>query len=89
MKNEIQENQKKAIDSILEERQRQNQRWGVQNHNMVIWSAILAEECGEFSEAALHTMFGGKCKGNLRNELVQVAAVALQILEHIDAGQTQ
>jgi NTP pyrophosphatase (non-canonical NTP hydrolase) len=69
----------------LAERQRQNDKWGIQRHQWPTWMAILAEEVGEASEAALHTHFGGrKTIHDLREELVQTAAVAGQIVEHID-----
>lgn len=77
----------KAVLAVLAERERQNQKWGVQNHDPITWSAILTEECGEFAQAALHDRFGGAMAGdNLRLEAVQCAAVALQIVECIDRG---
>lgn len=74
----------KALQSILEERARQNQKWGEQNHDPITWSAILTEEAGEFAEAALHQHFGGPAAKGLRDEAVHVAAVALQIIEYLD-----
>lgn len=76
--------QARAVGAVLEERRRQNTKWGEQNHDPITWSAILTEECGEFAEAALHHRFGGPAADGLRNEAVQCAAVALQIVECID-----
>ena len=73
-----------AIQDTLDERARQDAKWGVQNHDPVTWSAILTEECGEFAQAALHHRFGGPAAAKLRNEAVQVAAVAVAIIEYID-----
>lgn len=75
-----------ALQSVLDERQRQNAKWGVQNHDGFVWIAILGEELGELSQAVLETKFGGKHGGmeNVRAEAVQCAAVALQIVECID-----
>jgi NTP pyrophosphatase (non-canonical NTP hydrolase) len=64
------------------ERHAQDAKWGEQNHDDFIWTAILTEEVGEAAQAALHAKFGGH--GDLREELVQVAAVALAWLECMD-----
>lgn len=73
-----------AIESVINERERQNAKWGEQNHDPITWAAILSEECGEYAEAALHDKFGGHAAANLREEAVHCAAVALQIVEWID-----
>ncbi len=59
---------------ILDERDRQDQKWGLQDHSLPKWMVILMEEVGELSEAILE-------KKNWRAEVVQVAAVALAMLE--------
>ena len=74
----------KALTDILNERDRQEKIWGEQNHDPFIYSAILVEEVGEFCQAALHTRFGGTKGDGLREEAVQVAAVALAIVECLD-----
>lgn len=73
-----------ALASVLDERRKQDAKWGEQNHDPITWSAILTEECGEFAEAAFHDKFGGHAAAGLRNEAVQVSAVALQIVECLD-----
>lgn len=77
-----------ALMSVLNERLRQNEKWGEQNHPDEVWLAILSEEVGETSQAILHTMFGGKAAGTTRAELVQSCAVALQWIECIDRHDT-
>ncbi|MCW0135019.1 MazG-like family protein [Escherichia coli] len=54
------------------------------NQDPFIWGAILGEEVGEFHQAVLHDRFGGKAAGTSREEAVQIAAVALQIIEYYD-----
>ena len=44
---------KKILQLILEERQKQDEKWGEQNHNIYKWLAILGEEVGEVNKAAL------------------------------------
>jgi NTP pyrophosphatase (non-canonical NTP hydrolase) len=73
-----------VLRPLAKERQRQNEKWGEQNHDDEIWLAILSEEIGEVSQALLHNKFGGRAKGTLREELVHAAAVAIQWLEYID-----
>ena len=37
----------RIIEEIKQERQRQDGKWGVQNHAPVFWAVILGEEYGE------------------------------------------
>ena len=77
-----------AARSIDEERDRQDAKWGVQNHTPEWWLAILMEEVGELAQAILETHFdnGTNLGGtvNIRNEAVQCAAVAMAMIECID-----
>lgn len=110
------------LREVLEERQRQHEKWGFQNHPLVddvlrqrnppdpermaeeyeiptgdrakflcdlrhsrgdgTWADILVEELSEFVEAAT-------LRTNAREELVQVAAVAVAAIEAIDRGITK
>lgn len=70
-----------AIQDVLCERRAQQEKWGEQNHDMSVWLEILHEETGELCEADLHHRFGGPKRNNVFKEAVQVAAVALQIVE--------
>lgn len=74
----------KAIEAIVAERARQDELWGgtageiaspdtTQEHRL----AVLAEEFGEVAKEVLE----GDPTGNLRTELIQVAAVTLAWLE--------
>jgi len=69
------------------ERDRQDAKWGDQSGNEpCVWAAVLSEECGEASQAALHVQFEHRLTiDDLRSELVQVAAVAVAWIEAIDA----
>lgn len=76
-------NSHQALVEVLHERARQDAKWGEQNHNSYTWLAILMEEIGELSQAALHDEFGGKAAGTVRAELIHVAAVSISWLEQI------
>ena len=77
-----------ALDEVTWERWRQDEKWGEQNHDLLVWHAILSEEVGEFAEALLtarlQTGTGDGGIGQVRAEIIQVAAVAVAIIEHID-----
>jgi NTP pyrophosphatase (non-canonical NTP hydrolase) len=76
-----------ALADVLQERQRQDEKFPHQQHPAPVWLTILGEEVGEASQAALHTQFGGEHDGRFREEMVQVAAVALAIVQAIDEGR--
>jgi hypothetical protein len=77
---------------IKKERYRQNELWGEQNHSSIEWLGILGEEYGEVCKAATDMHFKKiykdvDCPDELqeyREELVQVAAVAVQMIECLD-----
>jgi NTP pyrophosphatase (non-canonical NTP hydrolase) len=70
---------------VLEERQRQNEKWGLQRHDLGGWLMILMEEVGEVAEAMMKKRGWGKETDaeNLYKELIQVAAVACAIAEQV------
>lgn len=85
---------------IMEERQRQDRKFGSnRSHTPAEWLMILGEEVGEVNKAALEAHFGyplsadreGTPKERVelhfkeyRKELIQVAAVAVAMLESHD-----
>ena len=77
-----------AVRDALAERRRQEALWGRQDHDPFVYVTILTEEVGEVAEAAHDTFFGGKAGGveAIRKEAVQVAAVALAMVESLDRG---
>jgi NTP pyrophosphatase (non-canonical NTP hydrolase) len=75
-----------VLADISGERDVQDNKWGDQQHDIYKFLAILGEEVGEVNKAALHTEYGGPEAGKIREELVQVAAVAVKMLENLDRG---
>lgn len=73
------DNQEKILDEVRQERQRQYEKWGQQNHQPPFWLMILGEEVGEANRAALE-----KDVDNYRKELIQIAAVAVSMVECLD-----
>lgn len=83
---------KDVLDVIVRERERQDKRWGEQNHDPFLWMTILGEEYGEACKAALESRFGGGHEREngpeeYREELIQVAAVAIAAIECLDRGK--
>lgn len=74
----------RVLAEVENERISQKQKWGLQNHDIYRWLAILGEEVGEANQAALHTEFEGGHASTVREELIQIAAVAVQIVECLD-----
>lgn len=71
-----------VAEGIQQERDRQNEKWGPQNHNPMKWLTILMEEVGEAAKEILEhrpLMY--------RAEMVQVAAVAQAMIESFDRNE--
>lgn len=69
---------------VVEERNRQDTKWGEQNHHAIEWLSILGEEVGEAFKGANEAHWGGKSYENYRAEMIQVAAVAIAAVECLD-----
>jgi len=67
---------------IRAERERQDTKWGVQNHSPLYWLAILGEEFGEAAKAAIEGRIA-----YMRTELIHVAAVAVAAIESLDRNE--
>ena len=65
---------------VKNEIDRQDIKWDAdRRQHPFVWNAILTEEVGEFAQAALQSGYGGKHAGTELEEIIQVAAVAMQI----------
>jgi len=67
---------------VNEERERQDTKWGEQNHLPYFWLVILMEEIGELSKAILENdeQFRHPDR-DIENELIQSAAVLKAMYE--------
>lgn len=82
--------QEDAINDVLLERDRQDEQWGVQNHHPAYWLAILGKQVGQLGSAVLDREWWvekEKATAKVREEAVQVAAVAVALIECIDKGE--
>ena len=82
-------NRARALTLIAQRRYEQLEKWGEQEHTWSEWATILGEEYGELCEAINETVLNNATKPelggleNMVNEVVDVAAVALQMLEYL------
>lgn len=91
-----------VLTEVGKERIQQHRKWGEQNHCPWRWLAILGEEAGEANKAVLESSrinpetkrleFPSitplkEGKGCYREELIQVAAVAVAMVECLDRGE--
>lgn len=74
---------KTLFKSIVEENQRQLSIWGVQRHTLPEWLMFLTEEVGELAKAISEFMYRDEKAGNVYDEAIQVATLALKIAEMI------
>jgi len=74
------------LRDITNERARQVAKWGIQRHDFFVWMTVLGEEFGEACQAILHyrELMSDQRRAKIRAELVQVAAVAVAAIEHLD-----
>ena len=83
----ILEQVEQVLLEVKSERIKQELKWGQQNHKPIEWIPILGEEVGEVNKALLETYFGydgAKGYEEYRKELIQVAAVAVAMVESLD-----
>ena len=84
----------RVIADVRDERVRQDNMWSEQNHTPFEYLAILGEEVGEANRGAMKA-YDWKLKNwpslkdleNYREELVQVAAVAVAAIECLDRAK--
>lgn len=79
---ELEEAFNAVMDEVFEERIRQNELWGEQNHEPDKWFSILMEEIGEAAESN-----NDKDMDNYRTECIQAAAVIVQMIECFDRNK--
>lgn len=81
--------------TVEEERCRQDDKWGEQNHSPAGWMAVLMEEVGEAAREVAQGWIepvsldghSRRTAERLRQELIQVAAVAVAAIESLDRNE--
>lgn len=84
----VRQEHKQWIEKIISERDRQDAKWGFPQENTYCeWASILAEETGELAQELNELNFGRGDIDRMATEAIQVAAVALAILEQQDIAR--
>lgn len=83
-----------VFDEVMKERDRQDAKFGIQNLNPFKYQSILVEEVGEVAKATNDSYDWKrqqwkhkKLMTDMRTELIQVAAVAVAMVECLDRNQ--
>jgi NTP pyrophosphatase (non-canonical NTP hydrolase) len=80
----------KVCGEVMDERRRQDAKWGKSSDRPAPPLSVLVEEVGEVANAMLTLSSaeegGLRIVNELRTELIQVAAVAVAMVEAIDRG---
>lgn len=78
------------LDAVVRERNQQDKKWDIQNHTVLKWQTILAEEAGEVAKVCNEIHPTGTRsthlyanKHALQEELIQTAAVCVAWLERL------
>jgi NTP pyrophosphatase (non-canonical NTP hydrolase) len=73
------------LNNIIEERKRQDEKWGIRDQHPCVWLTILSEEIGEIAKEICDSGFKTDNLGdNYRNELIQSAAVLVAMIQNFD-----
>ena len=82
-----------SVDLAIRERLNQINKWGPQSHDLAFWHLILLEEVGELAQSKLNFITSGASREDaggmdlVKKEAVQVAAVALAIVQFCEKGK--
>ena len=78
------------IQQIRDERTRQDDKWGEQNHHPLLWFSIIGEEYGEMCKAFNEYSFQNDTNrlDEMQREAIQVAASCVAMLECIERMAT-
>jgi len=76
-----------VLADIRERRVAQYEKWGRSSHSVFQWLSILGEEFGEICDAVNKSVWGEANYKPLRDEIIDVAAVAVAMTEDLDDKQ--
>ncbi len=74
--------------SVMIEHERQIEKWGIQERTPFEWLCYLTEEVGELNEAVSEYVYRHGTTGEIHNEAIQIATLALKIAEMAQAPLT-
>lgn len=83
--------QEKIINKVLEERKRQDAKWGEQNHIAPVWGMIIGEEYGEMCKAINEFGFNPtpEKEQDIYTEAIHTMASCMAMIECIERQRKQ
>ena len=83
--------QEKIISKVLEERKRQDAKWGEQNHTAPVWGMIIGEEYGEMCKAINEFGFNPTLEKeqDIYTEAIHAMASCMAMIECIERQRKQ
>lgn len=72
---------KRIFEMVMEENNRQLNKWGIQDRSPFEWLAYTTEELGELSEAISEYVYRGGLQSAVVKEAIQSATLCLKIAE--------
>ena len=72
-----------TIQSLVQERKRQDSKWGIQNHEPHKWNTILMEEVGEVAKSTFELSHTDDAVDHLIEELIQTGAVVIAYIDYL------
>ena len=81
--------QKKIINRVIDERKRQDAKWGEQNYNAYVWASIIGEEYGEMCQAINEFGFNPthETEEQIYTEAIHTMASCMAMLECIERNR--
>lgn len=81
---------RKIIDDVIDERERQDEKWGEQNHFTERWATIIGEEYGEMCEAINEFRFNPtlETEEDIYTETIQTMASCMAMLECMERSRS-
>lgn len=83
------EHRRKVIFDVIDERKRQDEKWGEQNHSAYVWASIIGEEYGEMCKAINEFGFNPtpEREQDIYTEAVQTMASCMAMLECMERSR--
>lgn len=84
LKDRLKWHKKKLLEQIDQERERQIEKWGIQERSISSWNGVLLEEILEFTQGINDYNDNRGDLSSARDELIQSITVGLNVLDMLN-----
>lgn len=90
-KQKVQDMKEKIINNVIAERNRQDKKWGEQNHFPERWATIIGEEYGEMCQAINEFSFNAtpEAEQQIYTETIHTMASCMAMLECMERSKNK